>query len=109
VPFEIVNTPVNVFPPLKVKVPEPVFVTALLPDITPLYVVDVLSPPAVNVLAASDPRLIEPAPAIEPTVSLRLARSNVAPDATDTADEFEMRSSADASASVPAEIVVAPV
>ena len=109
VPAEIVSAPVNVLAPLKVKVPEPVFVKALLPDITPLNVVDELSPPAVNVLAASDPRLIEPAPSIEPTVSLRLARLNVAPDATDTADEFEMRSSADPSASVPTEIVVAPV
>jgi hypothetical protein len=63
----------------------------------------------VNVLVALLPNVIEPAPAIEPTVSLRLAKSSVAPDATVTADEFEIRSSDPLIASVPAEMVVAPV
>jgi hypothetical protein len=83
-------------------------VNPLLPDITPLYTVDELSPPAVNVLAALVPSATEPAPAIDPTVSLRLAKSNVAPDVTVTADEFEIRSSDPLIASVPADTVVAP-
>ena len=68
-----------------------------------------MSPPAVNVFAALVPNVIEPAPAMEPTVSLKLAKSNVAPDATVTADEFEILSSDVLIASVPALTVVAPV
>ena len=95
--------------PDNVNVPDPAFVKPLLPDIAPLKVVDESLPPAVNVFSASVPNVTEPAPSIEPTVSLRLAKSSVAPDATVTADEFEMRSSEVLIASFPALTVVAPV
>ena len=108
-PADAVVAPVYELLPDNVNVPDPAFVKPLLPDIAPLKVVDELFPPAVKIFVASVPNVIEPAPAIEPTVSLRLAKSNVAPDATVTADEFEIRSSDVLMASVPSLTVVAPV
>jgi hypothetical protein len=92
-------SPDNVSVPLPVliKVPEPELVV-------PLNVVDELSPPDVR-LALS---VIEPAPAIEPTVSAIELRSNVAPDAIDRAVRFGTTPEV-ASFSVPALIAVAPV
>ena len=54
--------------PAKIVVPVPALTKfPLVPDITPLYVVSLLLPPAVSVKL---PRAMLPAPAIEPTVSL---------------------------------------
>jgi hypothetical protein len=67
VPALIVVVPVYVFAPEIVNVPEPALVRPPLPDMTPLYVVAELSPPAVRV---AEPRVMLPAPEMEPTVSL---------------------------------------
>ena len=114
VPVEIVNAPSKVLVPLSVRVPLPCFSTEPAADtesdIAPENVL-VASPARVNLLFV-DPvllRTIEPIPSIDATVSSRLARSNVAPEATDTAEEFEMRSGAVPIASVPADTVVGPV
>ena len=74
--------------------------------ITPEKVVDVLRPPAVKVGVPLALLVIVPAPAIEPTVSENLFKSNV-PVTTKALASF-IRSEAP-SFNVPAEIVVAPV
>ena len=105
VPAEIVSVPVNVLLPVKVKVPAPALVKPPVSEITPENVVDVASPPAVRV---PEPSVIEPAPAIEPTVSVTSFRSNVAPESTVTAVVSERRPEPD-SITTPAEICVTPV
>ena len=67
--------------PLNVNVPLPVFVTPPVPEIAPLKLVDVLSPPSVNV---PEPNVTEPAPANDPIALLLLFKSKV--PATDTAE-----------------------
>ena len=99
-----VRPPVCKLSPDNVSVPVPALVN--LPElalVVPLNSVVELSPPAVR----SALKMIEPAPAMEPTVSAFELRSNVAPDATDTAVESES-TPAPPSFRVPAEIVVAP-
>ena len=54
------------------------------------------------------PSVIEPSPSIDPTVSLLPSRSNVANDATDTADPSGTDPPDTPTRSVPAEIVVNP-
>jgi hypothetical protein len=105
VPPEMVIGPVNVLSPLIVRVPEPAFVNCLPAVIEPLNVVDVSSPPAVR---SPKTNRTEPAPAIEPTVSLACS-VKVAPDATLTAVELDKRSFDPETMTVPSEIVVAPV
>lgn len=92
--------------PLRVNVPDPVLVRAPVPLKTPLKVVLLLSPPVVRVLL---PRVVLPAPASEPIVSL-LSRSRIAPLETVTADELPIAEPDPLSAvRVPALIVVVPV
>jgi hypothetical protein len=94
-----------VFAPLSVITPFPVLVRLPVPDITPEYVVEELSPPTVKLPLPSE---MSPRPEIEPTTSLKLARSSVAPLAIATAVSSD-HLSLPPSLSVPAEIVVAPV
>ncbi len=75
---------------------------------TPEKVVDVLLPAAVSVTAPATPLVTVPAPASEPTVSLKPLRSNVAPPATVSA-LLAPTALAMPSFSVPALMVVAPV
>ena len=91
--------------PLTNRTPFPVFVSRPLPDITPEYVVEELSPPTVKL---ADPNEIFPSPAIDPTVSLKFARSKVAPLAIVIAVSSD-HLSLPPSFSVPAVIVVDPV
>ena len=93
--------------PLKVSVPKPILLKLALgaPLITPANRVDVLSAPANK---EPVPIKILPAPAIEPTVSVKLFKLNVAPDATVSADASLIRSDAEIK-SVPAFTLVAPV
>jgi hypothetical protein len=115
VPFEIVNTPVNVFAPVSVSVPVPCLVNfPAVPEMMPAKVVEAL-PAVVSVLVnVPAPRVIDAAASlvvdvsIDATVSLNVARSNVPAFPTTTADESEMRSAA-ANAIVPVETVVEPV
>ena len=104
--------PGYVFAPDSVSVLVPCLVmpASLLPLITPLNVVSVSGPEAWSspVVSLAVPRAILPAPAIDPTVSLKLARLNVAPKATDTADRSGITPAAP-EVNVPVEIVVAPV
>ncbi len=72
---------------------------------TPEKVVDVLSTPA---WILPEPIVMFPAPAIEPTVSRKLFRSNVAPLAITTAEVLGILLDAP-SCSVPALMLVAPV
>lgn len=66
VPAEIVRDPRKEFVPVNVSVPVPVFVRLPeLADVVPLYVVEVSSPPDVNVPV----NVMAPDPASEPTVS----------------------------------------
>jgi hypothetical protein len=104
VPPVTVNPPVWRLSPDKVNVPEPAFVnrpaSAL---VVPLNSVLELSPPPVR----SALKMIEPAPAIEPTVSACEFKSKVAPVAMLTAVESDS-TPAPPSFNVPPEIVVAP-
>ena len=95
--------PVYEFAPDSVSVPEPVFVIAPVPLTIPLNDVLELSPPLVSV---AEPSVMLPVPAIEPTVSATLFKSNV--PVTVTAEAFGSEP-VPLSAMVPAEIVVAPV
>ena len=72
---------------------------------TPEYVVLELLPPAVNVPV---PRVTEPAPESDPTVSSKLFRSSVAPEAMLTAESSAHLSIAP-SLRVPSVMVVEPV
>ena len=74
--------PVNALAPDRVKTPVPTFVRPPAPDIAPLKVVLAWLPPAVKVAL---PRVMLPAPAMEPTVSAKPFRSQVAEFATVTA------------------------
>ena len=86
--------------------PEPALVNApLVPEMTPENVVEVLSPPAVNTPA---PKVMLPAPAMDPTVSELPFRLNVAPGATVTEEVFGSKLPAP-SCNVPALIFVVPV
>ncbi len=76
-----------------------------VPEMTPEKVVDVLSAPAVS---APDPRVMLPAPAMEPTVSVKLLRLYVALLATVTAVLLDSTLMAPA-LKVPALMAVAPV
>ena len=105
VPVFTFVAPVNEFVPPSVSVPVPFFVMPPLPPAVPVNEVEVLSPPAMSVPA---PRRRLPAPASEPTVSVRSFMSSVAPAETVTALAFGSVSVAP-SRSVPALIVVAPV
>ena len=91
------------FAPDSVSVPEPVFVMAPVPLMTPLKDVLELSPPLVSV---AEPSVMLPAPAIEPTVSATSFRLRV--PVTVTAEAFGSEP-VPLSAMVPAEMVVAPV
>jgi hypothetical protein len=67
--------------------------------------------PTVKVLAHApdEPRVTEPAPVRDPTVSDNELRSNVAPEETDMALASARRSSDPLSLSVPTDTVVVPV
>ena len=85
--------------------PLPALVSAPpMPEMVPEKVVSLASP----ALSVAEPRVMLPAPAIERTVSLWLARFQVAPPVTVTAEPSAMTSAAP-SAKVPALTVVAPV
>jgi hypothetical protein len=77
-------------------------------SIIPLNVVDVLSPPAVNVLLVATEFVTVPAPAKDPTETLKPAIFNVAPLDTVVA-EFDPKADAFPALNVPADTVVAPV
>ena len=91
--------------PVSVSVPAPALVNPPVSEITPEKVVDDASPPAVSV---PEPSVIDPAPAIEPTVSVMSFRSNVAPESTVTAVVSAKRPEPD-NITTPAEICVTPV
>ena len=99
--------PEYVLAPLSVRVPVPFFTNEpeLVPLMTPENVVAELSWPA---MSCPVPTLMLPAPEIEPTVSLELFMSKVAPEATLSADESGMRLAA-FSFNVPKLTVVGPV
>ncbi|PNG60103.1 hypothetical protein CHC07_01832 [Variovorax sp. B4] len=82
VPALIVTPPVWVLSRSRVNVPVPILISPPFPDITPLKVVLVLSPPAVSVPV---PRATKPKPARLPMVWLKLLRSSVAPPPSVTA------------------------
>lgn len=115
VPAETVVAPVYVFAPDSVSVPVPCLVSLpFVPSMTPANVVFVESPTvkvlvALVVLSVILAFVPSPGVAIDATVSSRPFKSRVALLAIDTADEFEMRSAEVPIASVPAEMVVAPV
>ena len=93
---------------LRVRTPVPFFESEPpVPEMSPAYVVEVLSPPLVSV---PDPRVIAPVPdaSIEPTSRLYPATLNVAPSETETAVWAE-RALLAPMVSEPAEIEVAPV
>ncbi len=112
--------PVRVVPPVYVLVPEivrvpvPVLVSATVPDplaSTPAKVVEALpARPPDRVTAPAAPLvMVDPAtPAIEPTVSEKPLRSNVAPEATLSA-ELAPTALAIPARSVPPLTAVAPV
>lgn len=105
VPPEIVTPPVCELEPDNVRVPLPFLIRVPeLALVVPLNSVDELSPPDVKLAD----NVIEPAPAIEPTVSAFELRLNVAPDATERA-VVSGNTPAAPSFSVPASIAVAPV
>ena len=97
--------PLYEFVPPSVSVPVPFFVMPPIPPAVPVNEVEVLSPPAMSVPA---PSKRFPAPASEPTVSVRSFRSSVAPEEMVTALAFGSVSVAPRR-SVPALIVVVPV
>jgi len=74
VPPLMVVPPLWVFAPESVSLPVPVLVNDPVSLITPLNSVLELSPPAVS---APEPSVIWPAPAMDPTVSLKSFRSYV--------------------------------
>ena len=84
--------------------PAPTLVSPPMPDIVPANVVLVLSLPVVSV---AEPSVTLPAPASEPMVWLKLARSSVAPPATVNALPADNAFAAPA-CSVPALTAVAP-
>ena len=95
------------FVPDNVRVPDPVFtIIPPLPLITPAKVVEVFSPPDVNVPA---PSAIWPVPdaAIDPTVSVTPLTFNV-PESPTTTGVLSDRDPFAVSVMVPAEIVVVP-
>ena len=92
--------------PVSVKVPVPTFVKPPVPERTPEKVVEVLLPPAVRVPA---PRVTLPAPASEPTVSGKPARSKVAPKLTLRAVMLASMLAFTPATRVPADMVVGPV
>ena len=80
VPPFIVVPPVYVFTPLNVNTPLPSFVNAVVPVpscITPLKVVDVPFPPAVNIFDVATEFVTVPAPASDPTDTVYPAISNI--------------------------------
>ena len=68
-----------------------------------------LSPPAESVNDPVTVLVTVPAPAMEPRVSLKPAKSKVAPEAIVMALLFEIRSEAEPSFKVPTLMAVAPV
>ena len=102
-PFTTV-APVVVLFPLKVSSPTPSFVNPPVPVITPLKVLFA----AVILFRFPLPMLIVPAPAIEPSVSLKLFIAKVAPPATDRLETSANRSAAP-KVNVPSFTVVEPV
>lgn len=86
--------------PDSVSSPVPAFVSPPVSEMTPVNDVEELFPPVVNVAV---PSVIEPAPAIDPTVSVTSFRSKV--PAIDIADESGTLPEPD-NMSVPVEIVV---
>ena len=113
VPAEMVVTPVAVLAPVNVNVPLPVLVSptdVALPFCkTPLKLVEVLSPPAVNVNVPAAELVIVPAPANEATVSEWPPKSNVAPELTVSAELSDITPPDAPSFNVPKLTVVAPL
>ena len=101
-PAETVVGPEYVFAFDNVSVPLPLLVVPPEPETTPLKVVDVPSPPDVS---TAEPRVMDPAPVIDPTVSETPFRSKV--PVTVTAEESGTPPDP-VSWSVPAETVVVP-
>ncbi|CAB5043228.1 unannotated protein [freshwater metagenome] len=102
-PFTTV-APVVVLFPLKVNSPVPSFVNPPVPVIDPLKVLLA----AVTLFRFPLPMLIVPAPSIEPSVSLKLLISKVAPPATERLEASAKRSAAP-KVSFPSLMVVDPV
>ena len=102
-PFTTV-APVVVLFPLKVSSPTPSFVNPPVPVITPLKTL--LG--AAMLFRFPLPMLIVPAPAIEPSVSLKLLIAKVAPPATERLEASANRSAAP-KVTVPSLMVVDPV
>src|SRR3990167_1534821 len=105
VPALIVVPPLYVFAPDKVCVPLPAFTKLPVSLITPEKVVELLSPPVVNV---PEPKVTLPAPANEPMVSDTSFKSNVPLAPTVIAVESDNRPEP-LNCNVPALIVVVPL
>ena len=101
VPSSTTVAPLYVFAPLRLSVPLPLLISPPVPLMVPETVVSLLLPPEVSVEL---PRLMLPAPEIEPTRSLE-PNSKIAPCST---DKLVISFKEPATKRVPARIFVFP-
>jgi hypothetical protein len=110
-PPEMVRSPVKLFAPVSVCVPDPTFVkaSAAVPSrITPLKVVELFSVPLVSVAALAALLVMVPAPASDPMLFEKPPRSSVPPLAAVT-DELLPNADVDPARNVPPLTAVVPV